>query len=662
MVGETSSRSPDPSQPDLSPSGPSLAKTHETTILSSEPVDRSSTGDGTAFAPTCPPTLAPHPKDPARSRIQAGEVIDDFQILRILGEGAFGTVYLARQASLDRQVALKITASQGNEGRNMAQLEHEHIVQVFSETVDRSGSQRLLCMQYVPGPTLDALLRKLRAGGPDRLSGAELVKALDELTAYPTSFDPGALRNREVLQVLDWTETVCWIGARLAEALAYAHERGVIHRDIKPANILVSQYGRPMLVDFNLAFRPLDTSRTAEDLFGGTLAYMAPEHLDAFNPSDPTEPEIVGPAADIYALGVVLFEMLTGRPLDYERPPRSDIEVVLRMLADQRRRSIPDLPKQYPRVLNQTIQRCLQPDPQLRPASGRELCEALEGCREFHSARKAIPAPGRLRRQMARHPFRWLILMGLLPNLVSSIVNVSYNQIRIISHLTESQQTTFLYLVWSYNLFSYCIGFWLAFRVVVPVYRVWRRLRDGPTPEAELVDRARAQSLAWPAWAGIIACQGWLPGGIVFAVGLAVASGPIPWAVVLHLIVSFTLSGLIALVYCFLLVQWIEVFEFYPGLWSDVRHFRRKAARQLKPIPRRLRLFQILAGLIPLSGALLMVGIGPQELSPAEYQSFRFLVIGLIGTGMAGFQLAMFITGRLTMVVETLTAAPSAAK
>ncbi len=91
------------------------------------------------------------------------------------------------------------------------------------------------------------------------------------------------MRNRELLAGLDWVETVCWIGARLAEALDYAHSHGVIHRDIKPGNIMLNQYGRPLLVDFNLAFQPLDAS-AGDDRLGGTLAYMAPEHLDAFAP------------------------------------------------------------------------------------------------------------------------------------------------------------------------------------------------------------------------------------------------------------------------------------------------------------------------------------------------------------------------------------------
>src|SRR5262249_29146282 len=143
-------------------------------------------------------------------------------------------------------------------------------------------------------------------------SGQKLLEAVDRLVAEPAAFDPGALRNREVLSRLDWPGTVCWIGARLAEALDFAHSRRVNHRDIKPGNIMLNQYGRPLLVDFNLAFQPLDASATGDRL-GGTLAYMAPEHLEAFAPDAVFPKGTVAQAADIYSLGVVLYQAAAGK-------------------------------------------------------------------------------------------------------------------------------------------------------------------------------------------------------------------------------------------------------------------------------------------------------------------------------------------------------------
>src|SRR5206468_3902983 len=109
-----------------------------------------------------------------------------------------------------------------------------------------------------------------------------IVKAIDGLSTHPASFHPAALRDRELLAKADFVEAVCWTGARLAEALDYAHGQGILHRDIKPANILVTPYGRPLLADFNMAFH-LDPAVGEHAMFGGTFAYMSPEHLDAFN-------------------------------------------------------------------------------------------------------------------------------------------------------------------------------------------------------------------------------------------------------------------------------------------------------------------------------------------------------------------------------------------
>ena len=209
-------------------------------------------------------------RDKAPMALLPGAKVDDFEIVRLLGRGAFGHVYLARQMSLDRLVALKISANRGSEGRTMARLEHQHIVQVFSETVDPDFNQRLLCMQLVPGIGLDKLIGMLhataRAGRAasepigrrrSEWTGAELLAIIDRSASLPAALDPSALHDREALGKMDAVEATAWFGARLAEALDFAHRHGVLHRDIKPANILVNPYGRPMLADFNISSQPV---------------------------------------------------------------------------------------------------------------------------------------------------------------------------------------------------------------------------------------------------------------------------------------------------------------------------------------------------------------------------------------------------------------------
>ena len=216
----------------------------------------------------------------------------------------------------------------------MARLEHQHIVQVFSETVDPDFNQRLLCMQLVPGIGLDKLIGMLhaRAGSEEQgarsqtghspalgspppacdWTGAELLELIDRSGSLPTALDPSALHDREALGKMDAVEATAWFGARLAEALDFAHRNGVLHRDIKPANILVNPYGRPMLADFNISSQPVGTEASGEELFGGTFAYMSPEHLDAFNPGDATGHEAVTARSDMYSLGLVLQQLFGG--------------------------------------------------------------------------------------------------------------------------------------------------------------------------------------------------------------------------------------------------------------------------------------------------------------------------------------------------------------
>src|SRR5262249_25160538 len=159
-----------------------------------------------------------------------------------------------------------------------------------------------LCMQYVPGTTVAGVIKALARRPPREWSGRALVEALDALSADLGPPDASGVRDREFLAGCDFAEAVCWIGARLAAALAHAHKQGVLHRDIKPANILLHRNGRALLADFNLARDGRRAGSAAGERFGGTLAYMAPEHLVAFNPEEVASREAVDQRSDIYSL------------------------------------------------------------------------------------------------------------------------------------------------------------------------------------------------------------------------------------------------------------------------------------------------------------------------------------------------------------------------
>jgi serine/threonine protein kinase len=573
---------------------------------------------------------------------------EGYELLRVLGEGAFARVYLARQTSLDRLVALKVTAHSGSEARVLASLDHDFIVRVFSESTD-SGRQ-LLCMQYIAGATLGQVIQQIHRGSRPE-NGRAIVDAVDALNDESVAFDPAAMRDRARLESDDFIEAVCWMGSRLAEALAYAHSRGVLHCDIKPANVLVNRYGRPMLADFNVA-ATIGPEQAPRGHIGGTLSYMAPEHLEAFLGGSR---DAVDVRSDIYSLGLVLFELLTGkRPFEMVTTG-SMTRDRLERLAAERRAAAPaprSIQADVPEVLNRVIRRCLAPLPEHRFQRADELAGALEGCHDLQSYHRAMPQPGPLTRAALRHPFRIGFCLFLLPHVLGSIVNISYNQLQIVHGLTAAQQVAFAHVTLIYNLVIYSFCIFVIVRLVLPILQVWGELRRGGLPDEARVAWVRRRALRLPTWAIVLSCLGWFPGALLFPLYLHLIAGSLQLDGFIHFLVSFTISGLIALTYAVFAAQYLAVRILYPRLWADPQGFQETARQELKTQSRHLWVFQLLAGLIPLAGAILMVAVGPDAV--ASYGTFRVLVTTLIALGMAGFGLALAVSQYLNHVLSAL--------
>jgi serine/threonine protein kinase len=618
----------------------------------------------TAAAPSLPDAIT-RPSPPA-ARVDAealypvaGQQIDDFNLLVELGRGAMGVVFLAEQISLGRRVALKVTRNIGEEARTMAVLEHRHIVQVFSESVVADNELRLLCMQFVPGVTLEAVIRKLRdakaESQPFAFAGQRMLEIIDTASKSPALLDPNALRDRELLSRSDSIETVCWLGMRLAEALAYAHRRGVLHRDIKPANVLIDQYGHPRLADFSLAARKADDGEVHESLFGGTLNYMAPEHLQAFiQQIDHNE---VGQLADIYSLALVLFEMLTLEVPGVVRDEKVGHREMIRRLIERRQEPPPSLQARVPEAsaaLDRTLRRALEPDPQMRFESADALAAALDGCRELRRTERALPPAGKLGRWCQQWPVRCLVALAILPHIAGSIVNISYN-IWIVAKLNEAQHSAFNWLVLVYNALVYPVCVWaLIYFMVSPAARYWKALRGEIPQKLVPFDRARLQALSWPRWGALWACIGWFPGALFFPIGLHLLAGPVSMSTALHFVASIALSGLVAITYSVVGLQYMALRIYYPLLWERADKLRETARGELKSPRRWIRLSQVLAGTIPLFGAILLVFFGPDVAAGAHYQVYQVLVIALIVLGMAGFQLALSAGNYLLKTIEAM--------
>lgn len=320
----------------------------------------------------------------------------DFQLLRVLGEGAFGRVYLAVQGELARRyVVLKISARHRAESQTLARLQHANIVPIYS--YHRRGPLHAVCMPFFGATTLADVLGELAARGAPPQSGKALADTVwrrhsatrrpdEDQPAAPNQGDPQtapapaevdlgeAAPSLRRLGDLSYIDAVLWIGVQLADGLAHAHERGVVHRDLKPANILLSDDGQPMLLDFNLSADASLAAAEADPLIGGTLPYMAPEQLEALQ----TGVKYDDPRGDLYSLGVVLYELLSGRqPFAAPRGPWR--ETIAQMIADRRGRlpALRERNRAASAAVESILARCLEADVTRRYQSAAELREDL---------------------------------------------------------------------------------------------------------------------------------------------------------------------------------------------------------------------------------------------------------------------------------------------
>jgi serine/threonine protein kinase/Flp pilus assembly protein TadD len=353
-----------------------------------------------------------------------GDRLFGFHLRRELGRGAFACVYLAEQADLaGRPVVLKVSAIAGREPQALAQLQHTHIVPIHSVHEDAPTGLRAVCMPYFGGASLSRVLQVLWSRGRPPTDGEQLVRALEEAQKAPVAAGgpPAAAPAAGVAPVvtgatplavlggMSYPQAAVWIVARLAEALEHAHQRGVLHRDIKPSHILLGADGQPMLLDFNLAQDIRNGQAQAMAVLGGTVAFMAPEHLRALAARDPGLGRQVDQRADIYSLGMVLYEMLAGcNPFD-QSGSYSPLVPLVQAMALERGRTAPSLRQRRPDLpwgLESIVRKCMAPQPAERYQRAEQLAEDL---RRFLDDRPLKYAPElstaeRARKWLRRHP------------------------------------------------------------------------------------------------------------------------------------------------------------------------------------------------------------------------------------------------------------------
>ena len=271
-----------------------------------------------------------------------------YRLLQLLGQGGMGFIYLAEDTKLGRQVALKIPRFDRDDSRQLerfqreariaASLHHPNLCPVFD--VGEINGVHFLTMPFLRGEALSARLRR-----------------------------EGRLPQ----------ETAARYAARIARAMHTAHAAGILHRDLKPANVMISERGEPIVLDFGLARRTAagDPRLTATAVFLGTPAYAPPEQIGS-------DSQTLGPPCDIYSLGALLYEMLTGRP-----PFQGQVHEVLRQVLtcdpEPPSRLAPDLAP----GLNAICLKALAKEPAARFASMEAFAAALEGAWTIDKASKS---------------------------------------------------------------------------------------------------------------------------------------------------------------------------------------------------------------------------------------------------------------------------------
>ena len=241
-----------------------------------------------------------------------GQKLGDFEILKMIGHGGMGAVFLAQQVSLDREVALKVISSVGGpqaknldrfkrESKVLAQISHPNIVPIYE--VGQHGPYSYFAMELVKGVSLDKILSNIRNVKSGEKASDVMHKCLEaQASIYENNLSEDSGSKGAEIDT-DYIVEISKVIVSVASALDYAHNKGILHRDIKPSNILISTDGTAKLVDFGLAKGQTQESITITGEFFGTPSYVSPEQI--------RKPDTVDCRSDVFSLAATFYECLT---------------------------------------------------------------------------------------------------------------------------------------------------------------------------------------------------------------------------------------------------------------------------------------------------------------------------------------------------------------
>lgn len=502
-------------------------------------------------------------------------------------------------------------------------------------------------MQYLPGGTAVGVLEQRRRG-PVADGGALLLRAVDSAMEAKSEIRPSDSSVRAEIARLSWPETVAWVGRRLADALDYAANHGVLHHDIKPANVLFTAEGIPKLADFALGESGPRTNGVPQAAVAtDSLAYRSPEQLARYLDPDAPAP---GDSSDVYSLGVLLWEMLTGAS-PFDDPPLAEsgptAETYAGMLARRRDGvsavALSRVPEGTPAALRRVLLECLRVDPRHRWRSGAELAVQLDLCLDARARDLVDPPPD----SFAYRARGWLLPIAAVcigvPNLLASFYNIQLNQTLIIDRMSPAAQEKFATVGLINNLIAFPVAALLLLFLTRRPLALAYRLRRGREYSASTLAKARRDTLLMGDWAVWVPFGFWLVAGIIWPLGLALSGVDLPPKTFLHFFAAQVVCAAIALAYPFFPIMVYSLRSVYPQLL--VRGgIGPGDERQLRALARRGNFYLGVAASVPLLGVASATFVDPADLG---------LVIVPVRVLSVGGILAFVLTYRLFRLLES---------
>ncbi|HET6324996.1 MAG TPA: serine/threonine-protein kinase [Planctomycetaceae bacterium] len=570
--------------------------------------------------------------------VAAGDTIDDFELLSELGAGAFAKVFLARQKSMQRTLAVKISADEGTEPQTLAQLDHDYIVRVFDQRTLPDRKLRLLYMQYIAGGTLQQVIKRVRQTPIEERTGEIILDVVDEGLEKRGDARPTMSPSRHWLATASWPEAVCWIGSRLARGLDYAHRRGVLHRDVKPANVLLTAEPSPKLADFNISFSSKVAGATPAAYFGGSLAYMSPEQLEASNSAHTRSAEDLDGRSDLYSLGVLLWELLTGfRPFS-EEDIGGGWSAILETMVERRKTGVDVdslLPsKDFPSGLVSVLEVALEADRDRRWTRGLEIARRLELCMDPKAAPLLFPA-----RQSARVRLRgylvWMVLLFAgLPNIVAGAFHYLLNASQITTGMSPIQNRLFERTQITIGVIAFAVGASVLTYLSSTVSRGLKKCqaRQSTTDETRT---ARWHGLRLGLWASVAILAVWFLAACADGVTMKLIPLDLSLPDLLRFFLWSVMCACLAAAYPFFGITYYALRSLYPAfLQSDL-----EGAAPDEPVLKQLGrwssvafVFAVLAPLLSIGALLADKLIDPNLIhADAELAMGFFCAVCLVG-------------------------------